>query len=79
MAEAGLPETTKAWQLVDMVGARGLMVGGAQMSEQHANFMINTGEATSSDLEMLGEEVRRRVMDYCGYDLKWEIARIGNL
>jgi len=54
------------------------MVGGAQMSEQHANFMINTGTATSSDLEMLGEEVRRRVMDHCGYDLKWEIARIGN-
>ncbi|MDD3021403.1 MAG: UDP-N-acetylmuramate dehydrogenase [Alphaproteobacteria bacterium] len=78
MAEVGLPETTKAWQLVDMVGARGLMVGGAQMSEQHANFMINTGTATSSDLEMLGEEVRRRVMDHCGYDLKWEIARIGN-
>lgn len=77
MAKAGLPETTKAWQLVDMVGGRGLMVGGAQMSQQHANFMINTGTATADDLEALGEEVRRRVREKFGYDLQWEVARIG--
>ncbi|HNS44870.1 MAG TPA: hypothetical protein PKH37_06560 [Alphaproteobacteria bacterium] len=78
LVRAGLPETTKAWQLVDMVGCRGLMVGGAQMSEQHANFMINTGTATAADLEALGEEIRRRVKEKFGYDLQWEVARIGN-
>ncbi|MCB1551660.1 MAG: UDP-N-acetylenolpyruvoylglucosamine reductase, partial [Alphaproteobacteria bacterium] len=77
LAKAGLPEDTKAWQLVDRVGGRGLMVGGAQMSEQHANFMINTGTASASDLEGLGEEIRRRVLENFGYDLHWEIARIG--
>ena len=70
-------KTPKAWQLVDRVGGRGLMVGGAQMSEQHANFMINTGTASASDLEGLGEEIRRRVLENFGYDLHWEIARIG--
>ena len=80
LEKAGLPLDTKAWQLVDKVGGRGLRIGGAQMSEQHANFMINTGSATASDLESLGEEVRRRVKENCnGYDLKWEIARFGRL
>lgn len=78
LAAAGLPEGTKSWQMVDKVGARGLRVGGAQMSELHANFMINTGDATGADLENLGEEIRRRVMDGYGLDLHWEIKRLGN-
>jgi len=53
------------------------MVGGAQVSEKHANFLINTGEATSSDIEGLGEEVRRRVAQKCGVNLEWEIQRVG--
>ncbi|MFA7276477.1 MAG: UDP-N-acetylmuramate dehydrogenase [Pseudobdellovibrionaceae bacterium] len=73
----GLPETTKAWQLVDRVGGRGLIIGGAQMSEMHANFMINTGGAKAADLENLGEEIRRRVLDQTGITLRWEIRRIG--
>ncbi len=77
IAEAGLPEGTKVWQLIDMAGCRGLMVGGAQMSEKHANFMINTGTATAEDLENLGEEVRARVADKFGITLRWEIRRIG--
>ena len=77
LAACGLPEGTKSWQLVDMVGARGLRIGGAQMSELHANFMINTGGATGADLEGLGEEIRRRVQDSYGLDLHWEIKRIG--
>lgn len=75
--KAGLPEGTKVWQLIDSVGGRGLMIGGAQMSEKHCNFMINTGEATSADLENLGEEIRRRVLDDTGISLRWEIRRIG--
>ena len=67
----------KAWELIDAAGCRGLTVGGAQMSEMHCNFMINTGTATSSDLENLGEEVRRRVYGDCGIQLRWEIRRIG--
>ncbi|HAJ89912.1 MAG TPA: UDP-N-acetylenolpyruvoylglucosamine reductase, partial [Rhodospirillaceae bacterium] len=77
LAAANLPEGTKSWQVVDKVGGRGLTIGGAQMSELHANFMINTGGATGADLENLGEEIRRRVMDSFGLDLHWEIRRIG--
>jgi UDP-N-acetylmuramate dehydrogenase len=71
------PEGYKAWQLVDAAGCRGLMVGGAQMSELHCNFMVNTGNATAADLENLGEEVRRRVFEKSGIQLEWEIKRIG--
>lgn len=74
---SGLEPGTKVWQLIDKVGGRGLMVGGAQMSEKHCNFMINTGSATATDLEMLGEEVRRRVNETFGIILRWEIRRIG--
>ncbi len=74
---AGLPDGTKSWQIVDKVGARGLTIGGAQMSELHANFMMNIGGATAADLENLGEEIRRRAMDSFGLDLHWEIRRIG--
>ncbi len=67
----------KAWQLVDAAGCRGLTMGGAQVSEKHANFLINTGEATSTDIEGLGEEVRRRVAGSQGVMLEWEIKRVG--
>ncbi|MEW9854290.1 UDP-N-acetylmuramate dehydrogenase [Novosphingobium sp. M1R2S20] len=67
----------KAWELVDRAGCRGLTLGGAQVSEKHTNFLINTGEATSSDIEALGEEVRRRVRESSGVELEWEIQRVG--
>lgn len=76
-AFAGMTGKVKAWQLVDAAGCRGLRVGGAQMSELHCNFMLNTGEATAADLEGLGEEVRRRVREQSGVELEWEIKRIG--
>lgn len=71
------PEGGKAWQLVDAAGCRGLRVGGAQVSEMHCNFLINTGEATAADIEALGEEVRRRVRESSGLELHWEIKRVG--
>lgn len=71
------PSTCSAWQAVDKAGCRGLTVGGAQMSEKHANFMINTGNATAADLEALGEEVRKRVKETQDIDLRWEIKRLG--
>jgi UDP-N-acetylmuramate dehydrogenase len=71
------PEGHKAWELIDKAGCRGLTIGGAQMSELHCNFMINTGNATAADLEALGEEVRRRVLETSGVELRWEIKRIG--
>lgn len=74
---AGLAPGLKVWQLIDAVGGRGLRQGGAVMSEKHCNFMINAGEATASDLEALGEEVRRRVRETYGLSLRWEIKRIG--
>nr|AIA17296.1 UDP-N-acetylenolpyruvoylglucosamine reductase, C-terminal domain protein [uncultured bacterium] len=71
------PEGNKAWQLIDAAGCRGLKVGGAQMSEMHANFMINTGNATAADLERLGEKVRQKVYAQSQIMLRWEIKRIG--
>ena len=71
------PPGGKAWQLIDAAGCRGLVVGGAQVSEMHCNFLINRGEASAADIEKLGEEVRRRVRETSGVDLRWEIKRIG--
>lgn len=72
------PEGTSAWKEIDKAGCRGLMIGGAQMSPLHCNFMINTGTATGYDLEYLGETVRTRVLENSGIRLQWEIKRIGN-
>ncbi|GAO56979.1 UDP-N-acetylmuramate dehydrogenase [Novosphingobium sp. MD-1] len=71
------PDGAKAWELVDRAGCRGLTVGGAQVSEKHTNFLINTGTASSADIEALGEEVRRRVKEQSGVELQWEIQRVG--
>jgi len=71
------PDGHKAWQLVDAAGCRGLRIGGAQVSEKHTNFLINADDATSADIEALGEEVRARVMAHSGVDLIWEIQRVG--
>ncbi len=72
------PLPDRAWEVIDAAGCRGLMIGGAQMSEQHCNFMINTGTATARDLEELGDTVRKRVKKHSGVDLRWEIRRIGD-
>lgn len=71
------PDGPKAWKLIDAAGCRGLLVGDAQMSEQHCNFMINRGDASAADLEQLGETVRQQVQDDSGITLDWEIRRIG--
>ncbi|MGP1283773.1 MAG: UDP-N-acetylmuramate dehydrogenase [Parasphingopyxis sp.] len=72
------PPGHKAWQLVDAAGCRGLTIGGAQVSEKHTNFLLNTGDATAADIEALGEEVRRRVFEHSGIELEWEIQRVGD-
>ncbi len=71
------PPGHSAWKLVDAAGCRGLRVGGAQVSEMHCNFLINTGDATAHDIEALGETVRERVRQNSGIELHWEIKRIG--
>lgn len=71
------PEGRKAWQLIDAAGCRGLVIGDAQVSERHCNFLINRGSATAADLEALGETVRERVKAASGVELRWEIKRIG--
>ncbi|HZB93278.1 MAG TPA: UDP-N-acetylmuramate dehydrogenase [Stellaceae bacterium] len=71
------PPGAKAWELIDRAGCRGLTIGGAAVSEKHANFLINAGDGTAADLENLGEEVRRRVHEASGIMLRWEIRRIG--
>jgi len=71
------PPGQKAWQLIDQAGCRGLKIGGAQVSEKHTNFLINTGDASATDLEALGEEVRKLVQEKSGVTLEWEIKRVG--
>lgn len=71
------PPSDSAWRLIDAAGCRGLIRGGAMVSQQHTNFLINIGTATAADLEGLGEEVRRRVRDTSGIWLEWEIERLG--
>lgn len=71
------PDNMKAWQLIDAAGCRGLTRGGAQVSDQHCNFLINTGTASADDLEGLGEDVRTRVLERMKVSLEWEIKRIG--
>ena len=71
------PPGRKAWELVDAAGCRGLKMGGAQVSEKHTNFLINIDNATSADIEGLGEEVKRRVYANSGVELEWEIQRVG--
>ena len=73
------PPGHKAWQLIDDAGCRGFQLGGAQVSEKHTNFLINTGDATAAELEALGEEVRKRVKEKSGITLEWEIKRVGLL
>jgi UDP-N-acetylmuramate dehydrogenase len=71
------PPGHKAWQLIDAAGCRGLVIGDAQVSEMHCNFLINRGSATANDIETLGETVRARVKENSGVELEWEIKRIG--
>ena len=71
------PPGGKAWKLIDAAGCRGLTIGGAQVSEKHCNFLLNLGTASATDIERLGEEVRRRVRETSGVDLHWEIRRVG--
>ena len=71
------PPGTKAWKEIDAAGCRGLQLGDAQVSEKHCNFLLNLGNATSADIEALGEEVRRRVRGNSGIELEWEIQRVG--
>jgi UDP-N-acetylmuramate dehydrogenase len=71
------PQGQKSWQLIDAAGCRGLRIGDAQVSELHCNFLINHGKASASEIEALGEEVRRRVREHSGVELEWEIKRVG--
>lgn len=71
------PPGHSSWKLIDAAGMRGFRVGGAQVSEMHCNFLINTGDATAHDIETLGETVRARVKAHSGIELHWEIKRIG--
>ena len=75
--EATNGEKLSAWKLVDEAGMRGARRGGAQVSEKHCNFLINTGDASAADIEGLGEDVRAAVKAKSGVELQWEIKRVG--
>ena len=71
------PEGHSSWKLVDEAGLRGFKHGGAMVSDKHCNFLINTGNATSTEIEELGEMVRAKVLAHSGIELEWEIRRVG--
>ena len=71
------PDGDKAWRLIDSAGCRGLRIGDAQVSEKHCNFLLNLGNASAAEIEALGEDVRRRVLEHSGVALEWEIQRVG--
>lgn len=71
------PQKRHAWQLIEGAGCRGLKIGQAKVSDKHCNFLINTSRATASEIENLGEEVKKRVKEKFGIELRWEIQRIG--
>lgn len=71
------PPGHSSWKLIDEAGLRGFKIGGAKVSEKHCNFLINEGDATGTDLETLGETVRKRVFEKSGVKLDWEIKRLG--
>jgi len=75
--ESDIRHDLKAWQLIDRAGLRGFTLGGAAMSSKHPNFLTNAGSATAEDLEMLGEMVRKKVFQFSGIQLEWEIIRVG--
>jgi UDP-N-acetylmuramate dehydrogenase len=71
------PPGHSSWKLIDEAGLRGFKVGGAKVSEKHCNFLINEGDATGTDIETLGETIRKRVFEKSGVKLDWEIKRLG--
>jgi UDP-N-acetylmuramate dehydrogenase len=71
------PKGHSAWELIRQSGADKFKVGGAEVSEKHANFLINTGNATGQDIYTLGEEIRSAVLKHSGINLEWEIQMIG--
>jgi UDP-N-acetylmuramate dehydrogenase len=71
------PPGKKSWQLIDAAGLRGFAIGPAKVSEMHCNFLINEGDATAAQIELLGETIRKRVRETSGVELEWEIKRIG--
>jgi len=73
------PLPSRAWEVIDAAGCRGLARGDAQVSEKHCNFLLNLGSATSADIEQLGEDVRTRVRAHSGIELQWEIQRVGTI
>ena len=72
------PEKKKAWKLIKESGCVNMSVGGAKISNKHCNFLVNTGSATSTDLESLGNKIKNKVYKQTGIKLNWEIKRIGS-
>ena len=71
------PKSEMAWKLIDKIKFRGKKYGGALVSEKHSNFLINYDNASSLDLEILGEEIRQKIFEEFNIKLDWELKRIG--
>lgn len=71
------PEGLAAWKLIKEAGCTGLKVGGAEVSDIHCNFLINSGQATAEDIEKLGELIVEKVKEKTAITLEWEVRRMG--
>jgi UDP-N-acetylmuramate dehydrogenase len=71
------PEPQKAGQLIEALGLKGLQIGDAQVSPIHANFIVNIGQASASDIDALIAEVQGRVLASHGLSLHPEVKRLG--
>ncbi|HET8679926.1 MAG TPA: UDP-N-acetylmuramate dehydrogenase [bacterium] len=71
------PPGDHAGRLIDAAGGKGLAVGGACVSDLHANYIINRGGATAGDVRALADQVRTRVMDQTGIPLELEVKLLG--
>ncbi|HET7677493.1 MAG TPA: UDP-N-acetylmuramate dehydrogenase [Candidatus Limnocylindrales bacterium] len=72
------PEGPSAGQLIDELGLKGRRVGGAVVSEKHANFIVNDRQGSAADVRRLAEEVQASVLRERGVRLRFEIAFVGD-
>ncbi|MFA7403670.1 MAG: UDP-N-acetylmuramate dehydrogenase [Pelobacteraceae bacterium] len=73
------PHNQAAWRLIDAAGMRGTKVGGAQVSEVHSNFLVNSGGATAQDILDLAALVKKAVFTTSGVTLEEEVRIVGEI
>ena len=71
------PEGLRAWELIKKTGSNLFKVNGAEVSDVHCNFLVNTGKATAKDIEELGDKIVENVKKETSIVLEWEVKKVG--